>query len=125
MKLIAGAAALMLAGTAMAQTMTPAPITPADTTVTQGTVTPADPGTTPAPAETDPPASSDMSTATIGDPPGGYASTPTVSGLVTTGQPIINAPSPSPAEAFPAPAPLKHYPICKKGQYDDCMQRGG
>lgn len=24
-----------------------------------------------------------------------------------------------------APAPLRRYPICKKGQYDKCMQRGG
>jgi hypothetical protein len=30
-----------------------------------------------------------------------------------------------PAAAEPAPAPLKTYPICKKGQTDDCRQRGG
>jgi hypothetical protein len=29
------------------------------------------------------------------------------------------------AQAYPAPAPLKRYPICRKGQYDKCMQRGG
>ena len=30
--------------------------------------------------------------------------------------------SPSVAEALPAPAPLDHYPPCKPGQYDKCME---
>jgi len=32
---------------------------------------------------------------------------------------------PAPPQAAPAPAPLQSYPICKKGQYDKCRQRGG
>jgi hypothetical protein len=31
----------------------------------------------------------------------------------------------TPTQAFPPPAPLANYPICKKGQYDQCRQRGG
>ena len=32
--------------------------------------------------------------------------------------------APSPSEAYPAPAPLAHYPPCKKGQTEGCMERG-
>jgi hypothetical protein len=38
---------------------------------------------------------------------------------------VVFQPSASPAQAFPAPAPLESYPVCKKGQYDKCRQRGG
>ena len=121
MKLIALAAALAVGGTAIAQDM------PAQTAET---VQPAEPATTTTVTTTD-----DSTTVTTGasapapattpDPQGGYASTPTVSGTPEPGSPVIAAPSPTPAEAFPAPAPLESYPICKKGQFDDCMQRGG
>jgi hypothetical protein len=30
----------------------------------------------------------------------------------------------APAMAEPAPAPLDHYPVCKKGQYDKCIEAG-
>ena len=28
-----------------------------------------------------------------------------------------------PDEAYPAPPPLAHYPFCKPGQFDKCMER--
>jgi hypothetical protein len=31
----------------------------------------------------------------------------------------------TPSEAYPPPPPLQHYPFCKRGQFDHCMQRGG
>ena len=31
-------------------------------------------------------------------------------------------PAPSPDQASPAPAAKSEYPVCKKGQYDGCMQ---
>ena len=64
------------------------------------------------------------STSSGSDPVGGYQPSqpmPTASGGV---QPVFT-PGPSVAQAYPAPAPLQNYPICKKGQYDKCMQRGG
>ena len=59
-------------------------------------------------------------------PMGGYQPTgPALSGTATPGvQPTFTA-ARSPSEAYPAPAPMAKYPICKKGQYDKCMQRGG
>lgn len=44
------------------------------------------------------------------DPVGGYAPQNNTSGTMTPGQ------------AFPAPAAKTSYPVCKPGQYDDCMQ---
>jgi hypothetical protein len=126
MKLIALAAALAVGGTAIAQDM------PAQTTETAQPAEPATPPPAVAPddsvttgaGETPAAPAPAPSTATP-DPQGGYASTPTVSGTPQPGAPVVFAPSPTPAEAFPAPAPLESYPICKKGQFDDCMQRGG
>lgn len=59
-----------------------------------------------------------------GDPAGGYApsSAPT---SAPAGARVVFQQAPSPTEAFPPPAPMAKYPICKKGQYDNCMQRGG
>jgi len=37
---------------------------------------------------------------------------------------MVPAPSPSPIQAFPPPAPLDHYPICKANQFDGCMEPG-
>lgn len=60
------------------------------------------------------------------DPAGGYQpSSPPMQGTAQPGQTVTFQPAPSPSQAFPAPAPLQSYPICKKGQYDNCMQRGG
>ena len=49
---------------------------------------------------------------------------PPMSEPAAPGQPVIAAPSPSPDTALPAPAPLDHYPICKRGQFDKCMEPG-
>jgi hypothetical protein len=41
------------------------------------------------------------------------------------GATIVFQQAPAPDVAYPAPAPMAQYPICKKGQYDNCRQRGG
>ncbi|WP_422058557.1 hypothetical protein [Sphingomonas sp.] len=100
MKLIALAAALAMAGTAAAQDMgtTSAPTAPQSTT----TATPTD------------------------DPVGGYQpANPPMSAPPAPGATVVFQQAPAPDVAFPAPAPLAEYPICKKGQYDNCRQRGG
>ncbi|MET0246683.1 MAG: hypothetical protein ABW182_08055 [Sphingomonas sp.] len=60
-------------------------------------------------------------------PRGGYApATPLFSSPPPAGAKIEFVPSTlTPTQAFPPPAPLANYPICKKGQYDQCRQRGG
>jgi len=69
----------------------------------------------------------DTSPQTAGDPPGGYQPTaPLLSGPAQPGQPVVFVPNPqTPTEAYPPPPPLQHYPFCKRGQFDKCMQRGG
>ena len=58
-----------------------------------------------------------------GTPVGGYQpSTPPTSGPVQPGAQVTFQQAPSPDQAYPAPAPLAHYPICKPGQYDGCLQ---
>jgi hypothetical protein len=57
---------------------------------------------------------------------GGYQpAQPPMTGTMSPGVTPTFQPAPSPSEAYPAPAPMAKYPICKKGQYDKCMQRGG
>jgi hypothetical protein len=57
------------------------------------------------------------------DPVGGYAPTTTgITGTRTAGAPVTFQPAPTPDQAFPAPAPLASYPICKAGQFDNCLQ---
>jgi hypothetical protein len=108
MKLIALAAVLLAGGTAIAQEM------PQSTTTTTTTTTIETTGT------------SGTGTVADEDPRGGYMpSGPALSGTPTPGAQIIFVPSASPGEAYPAPAPLKHYPLCKRGQFDNCRQRGG
>lgn len=64
--------------------------------------------------------------ATAADATGGYQpSGPATSGPVQPGAQVVFQQAPSPSQAFPPPPPMKSYPICKKGQYDNCMQRGG
>lgn len=63
---------------------------------------------------------------TVDDPKGGYQpTTPLFSGTPQPGQTVIFVPnSQTPTQAYPPPAPLASYPICKRGQYDNCRQRG-
>ncbi|CAN5734189.1 hypothetical protein BH11PSE6_BH11PSE6_22670 [soil metagenome] len=64
--------------------------------------------------------------ATTPDPVGGYQpSQPALSGPLTPGVKPTFVQAPPPDQAFPPPPPLAKYPICKRGQFDKCMQRGG
>jgi hypothetical protein len=64
--------------------------------------------------------------ATDGDPVGGYQpSAPAMQGGMQPGATVRFQAAPPAAQAYPAPAPLASYPICKRGQYDNCRQRGG
>lgn len=69
----------------------------------------------------------DTSPQTTGDPRGGYEpTTPLFSTPPQPGQPVVFVPNPlTPAQAYPAPPPLPYYPLCKRGQFDKCRQRGG
>ena len=59
------------------------------------------------------------------DPAGGYSpSQPAISGTPAPGQTVTYQPAASPSQAFPPPAAMESYPICKKGQYDKCRQAG-
>ena len=64
---------------------------------------------------------------TVDDPKGGYEpTTPLFSAPPAPGQTVIFVPSTqTPTQAFPPPPPQPSYPICKRGQYDNCRQRGG
>jgi len=128
MKLILMAAAIALGGGAAVAQDSPAQQAPA-----QNPPAAQAPAETPPPsqetpganaaAEAPPPAAAPA--AGSPDPAGGYQPTaPALNGTPQPGQQVIVNPSPSPSTAFPPPAPLDHYPICKKGQYDDCRQRG-
>ncbi|MDF2493180.1 hypothetical protein [Sphingomonas sp.] len=78
------------------------------------------------------PAAGTMQTSTdpngmrIIETPGGYepAGSP-LKGTPEPGSRIVFQPAPPPSVAFPPPPPLPSYPPCKKGQYNNCMQRGG
>lgn len=147
MKHIFLAAAALIAGPALAQTTTtPAPSSADQTVPPAGQTTPDASGTTAAPA-TPPAADGSMATQTApaqqpmttqaaptqqpmttdgGDPVGGYQpSTPAISGPAQPGQAVTFQPAPSPDQAYPAPAPLASYPVCKPGQFDNCMQGRG
>lgn len=120
-------AATMLAAPVFAQSEPPASMStntgtpPASSTMSTGTTA----------TDTTAPAAPDAGTMTTqtaapsvvtgqtvdGDPIGGYqpTSAPTSGGTFQ--------PSADPATAYPPPAPLATYPICKRGQYDGCMER--
>ncbi len=62
------------------------------------------------------------------------AGTMTAGGYQPAQPPMASPPAPGapssssrrqPVAGLSGPAPLKSYPICKKGQYDQCRQRGG
>ncbi|MBB3878763.1 hypothetical protein [Sphingomonas pseudosanguinis] len=64
--------------------------------------------------------------ASAGAQVGGYQpAQPALAGTPQPSAPVVFKQAPTPAQAFPAPAPLESYPICKKGQFDQCRQRGG
>jgi hypothetical protein len=112
MKLILLAAAAAIAVPAVAQTTTDTQTqTDTSTTTTPDTTTTA---TTAAPD------------ASAAEQAGGYQpATPPMSEPATPGANVVFQPSESPSQAFPPPPPLDHYPPCKPGQTDKCMQRGG
>ena len=93
---------------------------PTDQTMSGGTMAPAQTTDTSGAA---PMAAGDPNMA---DPAGGYQpSQPATSGTPAPGATVRFQPAADPNTAYPPPAPLAKYPICKKGQYDNCMQRGG
>ncbi|WP_343525108.1 hypothetical protein [Sphingomonas sp.] len=109
MKLVFLAATTLMATPALAQT------TQTDATAQAGVQTDATGS-----AQADAAASAATMTA------GGYQpAQPPMASPPAPGAPVIFKQAPSPEQAYPAPAPLKSYPICKKGQYDQCRQRGG
>jgi hypothetical protein len=56
---------------------------------------------------------------------GGYQpATPAMSQPATPGATVTFQPSAAPDQAFPPPAALEHYPVCKRGQTDKCMEPG-
>ncbi|WP_448661677.1 hypothetical protein ACG3SL_13500 [Sphingomonas sp. CJ20] len=128
MKLIALAAALAMGGTAIAQDMPSQPGASQDKPAIGTTGA----GTAEAPMPEDTEASDAAMPATPGAPVGavetrgGYMpAAPALSGPLTPGARVVFNQAPSPDVAYPAPAPRKSYPICKRGQFDQCMQRGG
>lgn len=110
MKLLAFAAALAMTGTAAVAQDTQTPPPPAQDTTATAPAAPAAPAA-----------------AAGEDPTGGYQpATPALSGQPQPGQQVIFQANPqTPTQAFPPPAPLEKYPLCKKGQTDNCRQRGG
>lgn len=120
--LLAAAAVIAMPATAQMQpgtqsgTSTPdsaTPATPADAANPPGTTT-----QDAMPAQS----SETMPNRPAGDPVGGYqpAGSP-MTGTMTPGvSPVFRA-APSPSEAYPAPAPLASYPVCRPGQFDKCM----
>ena len=73
--------------------------------------------------------STTTTTTTTNAPMGGYAPAAPLFSTGTTPPPgtqVVFVPSTqTPTEAFPPPAPKAAYPVCKRGQFDGCRQRGG
>lgn len=128
--LLAAAAALALPSIAMAQdTMqTPPPAGTTAPATDPAAPPPADPAAAPAtdPAMQQQPMQAPAQTtggAMGTETAGGYQpSGPALQGTPAPGATVRFQPAPPPSQAFPAPAPKESYPICKKGQYDGCMQ---
>ena len=139
---------ILLAATALIATPVIAQDAPAGAPTTQTTPPAADPAQTADPAmapapDAAAPASQDAApmqntapmpaqgstapmTTGAGNPVGGYQPAgPAIQGTATPGGPVVFQQAPSPSQAYPAPAPKESYPICKKGQFDGCRQRGG
>ncbi|OAN57366.1 hypothetical protein [Sphingomonas sp. TDK1] len=79
----------------------------------------------PALAQTTP--TTPVSTAPAAAEPGGYApATMWVNGQPQPGDKVVFEPSRlNPSQAFPPPPARDHYPVCKRGQTDECVQRSG
>ena len=96
----------------------PAQTPPMDPSAQTAPAAPADssmPATMPAPT-----------TGSGGESAGGYQPAgPATNGTPAPGATVRFQQAPDPATAFPPPAPMDKYPMCKKGQTDHCMQRGG
>lgn len=115
MKLVFLAATALMATPALAQTTTQT-----DTTAQAGMQTDTSADTTSGSMQANAAASAATMTA------GGYQpAQPPMASQPAPGAPVVFQQAPSPSQAYPAPAPLKSYPICKKGQYDQCRQAGG
>ncbi|WP_066480782.1 MULTISPECIES: hypothetical protein [unclassified Sphingomonas] len=133
MKLIALAAALAVSAPALAQTMpqtpTQQPTTPTAPAPDAGMTAPAQEPMAQQPMNGPTASTSPMTpapAADAADPAGGYMpSGPALQGTPQPGAKVIVQQSVSPDQAFPAPAPMEKYPLCKRGQYDNCRQRGG
>jgi len=113
MKYLISAIAVAIAAPLAAQQAQPAqpaaPANTAQTTTSQTTTTMPTNGAT--------------SAAPMAEPNGGYApAEPALKGTPQPGSPIVFQPAPPPAVAFPAPAPLDHYPVCKRGRTDQCRE---
>lgn len=128
MKLMIAVALATFALPAYAQDQT-APPTPPPATTTPSTTngipntalsTSPTPSNGPRAQEGNLPSNNAAAAAGGGEQPG----TPAMSAPAAPGQPVVTMPSPSPDTALPAPAPLDHYPLCKKGQFDKCMEPG-
>jgi hypothetical protein len=68
----------------------------------------------------------DMPAQTVTPQPtaGGYQpAQPAMTGTLPPGVKPVYVQAPSPDVAYPAPPPLDHYPFCKPGQFDKCMER--
>lgn len=140
MKLFLTTALALLAAPAFAQTMPTDPATPGK----PQTMTPADP-TAPAPTQTQtptqapqtdpaPPPQTDSAAPGGGDVPNTQLSTeptpstgPRAQEATMPGNSAVPANMSNMATAPQTTAPeqpLAHYPICKKGQFDNCMEPG-
>ena len=116
MNLLAVAAAFAAAATGIAQYQAAAPAAPSQPPRTQASA--------PAPADAAPvPAAA---AGNVVQTPGGYMpATAFPNGAPTPGAPVTFVPNPqTPSQAFPPPPPRDHYPRCKPGQFDGCLQSG-
>lgn len=116
MNLLAVAAAFAAAATGIAQDQAAAPAAPSQPPRTQASApAPADAAAAPAPAA-----------GNVVQTPGGYMpATAFPDGAPTPGAPVTFVPNPqTPSQAFPPPPPRDHYPRCKPGQFDGCLQSG-
>ena len=134
MKLILLAAAAIVATPALAQTTPTDPATNAPASGgMQSMPSSPDTATAPAPTTTDtmpaqsmPAQSGAAMSNQAGDPVGGYQpSAPPMSGPMQPGATVRFQQAPTPDQAYPAPAAMAHYPVCKPGQFDKCMQGPG